>query len=205
MATEDAVNPIILIGGPPGAGKTTLAGGIAAHLGRKTITMDDLVVAARAVTTRETHPSLFPAAGQTHYEYFTNSPPERLIADSQQLANAVWPIAERTIRYQHATGTELVMDYWLFEPAKVASLEPAVVAIWLHIDPEALEQRELANDWTMGSTDPEQMHSNFMARSLWRNTYLVEQAAQFGQPVLRLSGSETREEVVAAALDVIAL
>lgn len=196
------MNSIILIGGPPGAGKTTLARAMAAHLGRKTITMDDLIVAARSVTNPETHPWLHQSGGQGHLSYFTDTAPEKLIADSAELAEGSWAIVERVVRHHRASDTELVMDWWLFEPAKVASFEPTVAVVWLYIDPAALEIRERANDWREGSADPEGMHRNFMERSWWRNAYLAEKAEALGQPVLRLTGAETAEEMLAAAINV---
>ena len=43
---------VILIGGPPGAGKTTLGRAVAARLGVVSLTIDDLFLAAKAITTR---------------------------------------------------------------------------------------------------------------------------------------------------------
>lgn len=197
------MNPTILIGGPPGAGKTTLAHSLARHLDRKTITMDDLMIAARSFTTPESHPDLYLGDGEGHLEYFTAGPPERLIGDAVRQAEASWVVAERAIRSHQASQTELVMDHWLFEPQKIAAMDPTPAVVWLYMDPEALDRREHKNPWREGSSDPERMHRNFMARSLWRNEYLAAEAGRLGQPVLRLSGSEPPDRVLQSALELI--
>lgn len=194
------MSEIVLIGGPPGAGKTTLARGLADHLEYKTISGDDLMVAARAVATPESHPALFLGGGESHVTYFTAGPPERLINDAAAMAEACWPVFERVIRSHRALDQSIVIDYWLFEPAKIAALEPIPTAVFLHIDPNALERREFNNPWRQDSPDPDAMHRNFMARSLWRNAYLAEQAEMYAMRILRLDGNESRDEVLAAAL-----
>ncbi len=49
---------VFLIGGAPGAGKTTLGSALAARLGITSLSIDDLKTAALAITTPETHPKL---------------------------------------------------------------------------------------------------------------------------------------------------
>ena len=197
------VNETIIIGGPGGAGKTTLSRAIGRSLDRKSLTLDDLVIAARAITTPDTHPPLH-SGRDGHLRYFTETPPQQLIANASELALTVWQMAERVIRHHRASKTPLVMDHWLFEPELIAALDPAAAVLWLHIDPAALERRERATDFTVGSTDPEAMHRNFMARSLWRNEYLAAEAEEYGQPVLRLTGKELPGDVLSAALSLLA-
>lgn len=198
------IEPIVLIGGPPGAGKTTLAGALATRLGWKTLTADDLIVAAKAVTTAETHPWLHRLAKIGHLEYFTDGHPEALIADGAELAEEGWSIIHAVVKRHQAIDLELVLDWWLLEPDKIAEVEPPVSGLYLHIDADALEAREWAIDgWRQGSSDPEAMHRNFMARSLWRNEYVAERAEATGQAVVHLSGTETVEEMVDRALELL--
>ncbi|MCA9946780.1 MAG: zeta toxin family protein, partial [Anaerolineales bacterium] len=65
-------NKVILIGGAPGAGKTTLGSALAVKLGVNSLTIDDLVTAVIAVTTPETHPGIHALRKGPHTEYFTN-------------------------------------------------------------------------------------------------------------------------------------
>ena len=186
---------VILIGGPPGAGKTTLARSVAGRLGFLATTVDDLVVTARLVTTKETHPGLHQVAGSV--EYFTRTPPEQLIADATELAAAMWPVVERVIQRHIAAKAPVVLDWWLFSPEAVSRVaEASVKSIWLRIDPDALEAREWANnEFRAESPDPDLMHENFMQRSYWRNDVVAAQASQLGLPVVHQPGERTVEDL----------
>ncbi|HIF73207.1 MAG TPA: hypothetical protein EYQ61_11720 [Dehalococcoidia bacterium] len=75
-----------LIGGAPGAGKTTLGRALGSRLEGISHTIDDLAVAAKAITTPETHPGLHvmtrAVTGMNSVDYFTASSVDKLIADA---------------------------------------------------------------------------------------------------------------------------
>lgn len=184
---------MLLIGGPPGAGKTTLARSVGAALDFLSTTVDDLVSTARLFTDAESQPDLHRAGGVDSVEYFTAGPPERLIDDAVALQNVMWPVLEQVIRRHVTEKGPIVMDWWLFDPDKMAnSLDGAVRSVWLHVDPVELERRERKLTWFReGSDDPERFHSNFMHRSLWRNQIVAERAAVHGLPVLHQPGDKS--------------
>lgn len=190
---------VVLIGGPPGAGKSTLGRALAASLGYGYLTVDDLLVAARVLTTEESHPEFHqmkPAGG--HVPYFTKTPYDALISDALALERASWPLVEKVISMKGETSTPSVVDWWLLRPSAVAALENhGVVSVWLHIEPEALWARERLNtDFLEGSADPDRMLENFMGRSLWRNELVASEAAELGLTVLDLNGTEPVEDLV---------
>lgn len=191
----------ILIGGAPGAGKTTLARALAAALEIDGLTGDDLVSAAAAVTTVDSHPDLHPMRGRGHLEYFTESSAEQLIADAIRFGDAAWPAVRRVIE-RRIRGAGVVIDWWLLHPAKLAAMDnPAVVPVWIRIDPAALELRERrVTDFRDGSTNPERMHATFMARSLWRNQLVLSEAARHGQLILDQPGDRDVADLVSAVL-----
>src|SRR5712691_428299 len=82
---------VILIGGAPMAGKTTVAHLLAAHLGYGCLSTDDLGEAIRAVTTKDSHPALHPMAGYDYREYYVTCSLEALIADVRREHHALWP------------------------------------------------------------------------------------------------------------------
>ncbi len=174
-------------------------------MGFVSLTVDDLVVAARGVTTPETHQALHPMAGIGHTRYFTDGPVERLIADAEAMQDAFWPAVERVIRAHAAAKGPIVMDWWLLAPHLVAALEvDNVASLWVHIDPHVLEQRERTNsDFLAGSDDPDRMLDNFMSRSLWRNQFVSAEAQRLGLPLLHQDGTLRVDALVETALEVL--
>lgn len=185
---------VILIGGTPGAGKTTLGSALATKLGVTSLTIDDLVTAAIAVTTPESHPGLHALRKGPHTEYYTNSSVQQLIADATLRHEATWPMVRQLIRKYVMMGRGIVIDGWHIRPEWVAQLQMENVwAGWLVIDPKVLEERERQQgvDFLKGSTDPEKMFRNFMGRSLWYNDLIKQQAAALQMNVLFQDGTKS--------------
>lgn len=189
---------VLLIGGSPGAGKSTLGRAIASESGYASLTVDDLVIAARALTTADSHPELHLMPRGGHLSYFTDGPKEKLVADAVAQEEAMWPALEQIISSHISSKSPIVLDWWLLDPRRVAALaDQRVASVWLYIDPMALWERERQNtDWMDGSSDPERMLANFMHRSLWRNDLVANQAEAAGLPVLHLTGEESVESLV---------
>lgn len=166
---------------------------------------DDLATAIRAVTSAESHPAFFRMVGIGHTGYFTDGSPAALIADAAELQDAMWPAVKRVARSWVARGDGLVLDWWLLSPHHVAELaDEEIDSVWMWIEPDALHQRERLNaDFLEGSTDPERMLSNFMARSLWRNQYVRAEAERLGLPVIQQHGDKPVADLVAATLEAI--
>lgn len=196
-------NKVILIGGAPGAGKTTLGSALAVKLGVTSLTIDDLVTAVVAVTTPETHPGIHALRKGPHTEYFTNSSVEQLIADATLRHEATWPMVQQVIRKYVSLGRGIVIDGWHMRPEWVAQLPMENVwAGWLVIDTAVLEARERKNDdFLEGSTDPERMFANFMGRSLWYNNLIKEEASALKMKILHQDGNKSVGALCKIVLD----
>jgi hypothetical protein len=169
------------------------------------LTGDDLLVAARALTTPESHPEFHWGDGRGHAHYFTESPREKLVSDAVDREAAMWPVVQRVMSSHLGSGAPVVIDWWLLRPATVAELgDDRVTSVWLHIDPGALWNRERSNTgWMEGSADPTRMLENFMHRSLWRNELVAGEANERGLPVLYLTGGEPVDALVDRVVELI--
>ena len=198
---------VVLIGGPPGAGKTTLGRSLAARLGFASLTVDDLVTVGRILTDEVSHPAFHKMRRVGATAYFTDSPGEQLVADSLEFEEVMWPVVEQVIASHLATKGPIVMDWWLLSPAKVAALSNSRIrSLWLNIDSVALTERERSNVEFFGEPpDSGQILANFMHRSLWRNDLVASEATALGLPVVRLSGDESPQDVVERALELLEL
>ncbi|MEJ2290378.1 MAG: hypothetical protein P8Y05_01530 [Deinococcales bacterium] len=196
---DHATIRVLLVGGPPGAGKTTLGAALSHRLRITSLTVDDLVVAARAITTPETHPGLWALSRVPVHEYFTDSSVEQLVADAAQRHEATWPMVRDVIRkHASAGGSPIVIDGWHVRPHQVAELGlDNVWSCWIAAAPEVLEQREraLLPGFLSGSSDPERMLANFLARSRWHNHLIEQQATELGLTVLHQSGDVTVDDL----------
>jgi len=180
-----------LIGGPPGAGKTTLGRALAAHLDVTSITVDDLATAARGITTPVTHADLHRVGSGP--DYFTSATPEELQDDALAERTALWPAIERVIAKRVRFGMPAVIDGWYLEPWRVAQLD-GVHPVFLHIDPEVLTARERANKDFFGGD--EHKLTNFMSRSLWWNERARTEAGQHGFPVIHQDGTKSVDALI---------
>ena len=195
---------VSLIGGAPGAGKTTLARALGIRLGVPSLTGDDILIAVRGVTTPQSHPDLHRIGTAGHTIYFTESTPESLMQDSLAQHEAVWPAFERVARKRARFGQPTVIDYWGLLPERMAEFgDENVESFWLHIDPDILRARELQNeDFLIGSSDPERMFENFMSRSLWWNEKIHTEATALGLPILHQDGTKSVDSLVDEVLGV---
>ena len=79
-----AESEVILMGGAPFAGKTTLARRLAAQQGYGLVAIDDLGTAVRALTAPQFQPALHPMAGWDYRAYYIAHTPATLIHHSMQ-------------------------------------------------------------------------------------------------------------------------
>lgn len=193
---ENKKPKVILIGGAPGAGKTTLATALVARLGMTSLSIDDLKTAAQAITTPQTHPKLHVMSRAPAVEYFTNSTIEQLKAEATQQHEAVWPMVERVVGAHATWGSPIVIDGWHLRPSWVAQLnQKNVWSGWIVTTAEVLRAREKKLAWYQESTHPDRMLENFLARSLWYNDLIREQARQQGMTILPQSGNMSVEQL----------
>src|SRR3954464_15054456 len=88
---------VYLIGGAPGVGKSTLGRELAARIGAASLSADDLMIAAKRITTAQSHPGLHIMSRLPYAEYFTTSSVEQLKADAILQHDAVWPAIESVV------------------------------------------------------------------------------------------------------------
>jgi 2-phosphoglycerate kinase len=195
---------VILIGGCPGAGKTTLGRALAARLGVDSLTASDLRTAVRAMVPDATNADLWRIGRDGPVTYFSDTPPDRLVSDAVREHAAVWPAIAAVIEYRSRFGPSIVIDGWELVPELVHGLIGAadggangsVTAVWLDVAPAELQRRErTVMAFYAAAPDPERMLANFLHRSIAWNDLVCSEAEHLGMPVLEQDGSRTVEDL----------
>jgi 2-phosphoglycerate kinase len=196
---------VILIGGAPFSGKSTVGRLIAAELGYGYASTDDIGQALRAVTTPESHPALHPMAGQLHTEYYISRPLDALMSDARRSHEAMWPAIEAIVRAHAAWGHPAVVEGWAQWPELVAKLGlPNVSSLWLIGDDQTLEARIRADtNFSAGGSDEEAMIRAYVARNAAYNSALAEAVARLGLPAIHVDAETSPQEMCEACLDIL--
>ena len=194
---------VILIGGAPMSGKTTVAHRLAATLGCGCLSTDDLGEAIRAVTTKDSHPHLHPMDGYDYREYYVTRSPDALIADISLEHRALWPALQSVIRTHATWGAPIVMEGWSLWPERVTELQlPSVCSLWFVADEQTLRERLVkAVEFYRGASDEEAMIDHYLARSFWYNARLKEAVKKFGLASIELPPQAPAHKIVEMCLE----
>jgi 2-phosphoglycerate kinase len=162
-----AASEVIVIGGAPFSGKTTLAKRLAAQRGYALVAIDDLGTALRALTTPQSHPDLHPMAGWDYRAYYVAHTPPTLIEHSRREHQALWPAIAAVIHAHLQWAGPVILEGWQLDPDRVwAVSHPHLRTCWLLVDEAVLEARLQADTaFYQGCTDVERLIRHYLARS----------------------------------------
>lgn len=193
MKSQRIHSKVILIGGAPMVGKSTIARKLAAQLEYGCLSTDDLGQAIGAVTTAQSHPAFHEMDGGDYREYYITRSVDDLIADAERRHAALWPAIARVISTHASWGDPVVLEGWALYPSTVAQLAlPNITSLWLVADDKVLEARvRTAVDFYRGASDEEAMIRHFVARSVWHNRLICRQASDLGLPTIRVADLDT--------------
>lgn len=184
---------VILIGGAPFAGKTTLARRLAARQGYGLVAIDDLGPAVRAYTSPQSHPALHHMTGWDYRDYYTTHTPATLIQYCIKGHDALWPAIAAVIAAHLTWAGPVILEGWALDPARVASLaHPQLRMCWLLVDEAVLEARLRADTaFAEGCADVERFIRHYHARSCWANDRVRQAAAHEASIIIRVGADDT--------------
>lgn len=172
---------VILIGGSPMVGKSTVAIEIAASTKCPCISTDDLGEALQTVV------PINPMQGKAFRDYYANTNEDKLLADIQQYHRALEPAIQRLVDIHSTWGNSVVIEGWALYPRFIMSIiRHNVFAVWLIASNELLEERlSNRNDFLEGNAA-----RNYLSRSKWHNDLLLQQCTVFNAHYIRINGDE---------------
>jgi len=186
-------------------GKTSVAHLLAAHLGHACICVDDLRIAASAVTEKQTHPGLHVMTGVDYRQYYVESSLEQLIHDAELQHRSMWPAIRGVIEAHLSWARPAIIEGWGFFPKDVRELtERQARAFWLVADREVLENRLRAQDtfWSSAS-NPDLMFAQYLARSLWIDQYIRQEAKSHGSRLVDVCADLSAIDIANRCLELV--
>lgn len=190
---------VILIGGSPMSGKTTLAIKLAAKYEYGCVSTDDIGEIVGTVT------DVNPMKGIDYREYYVNQSIRDLINDTSQYHQRIWPSIKHLIGIHCKWSTPIVIEGWALYPKLVKSIMcKDIKKIWLVSDKDVLEKR-LTNckDFYQGASCEEAMITKYLQRSIWHNEKIFNEITEIKDDYISVTKDLPEEEMVRRAIEIL--
>ena len=182
---------VILIGGSPMTGKSTVAVAIASKLKYPCISTDDIGEALQTIA------PLNPMQDKDYRNYYENTPLSQLSDDTLQYHKAVEPAIQRLIDIHSTWGNSIIIEGWALYPKCIQPLNSdKTSSVWLIANDELLEARLMSMSDFLDGTAAQ----NYLLRSKWHNNLLFEQCKSFNAIYILINGSESVDSLVSKIL-----
>lgn len=200
---------VIVIGGPPMIGKSSVARVIASRLGYGCISTDDIGLAIRSVTNAETHPRSHAMDGIDYREYYLAGLVDDLLADAMGMHEEMWPGIEAGIRVHASWGFPIVYEGWAMWPERVAGLMQElgnVGAVWLTASDDLLEARvRAAERFYKGASDDAALIQKFLPRNIEYNRRMMGAVERLGLESVMVTQESTTQQLADECLAVLGI
>ncbi|MCF7957983.1 MAG: hypothetical protein K9M57_05985 [Phycisphaerae bacterium] len=196
---------IVLIGGAPMVGKTTVGLKIAMELGFGYLCSEDLADGIIAVTNRNTHESLHILEQVDHREYFMSHSAARMVSDAQTRNKACWPAVERVIMNHMNYLGPIVIEGWDILPHQVRKLQvEGVAALWLTAGKDVFEQRVMQQeDYFVNTTGMEMFMQRFIERSVSYDELIRQHLDELELPRVDVKPDMSEQEIIERCMEAI--
>ena len=173
---------VILIGGSPMSGKTTLAKMLSSDLKFSNISTDDIGVILQTVV------DINPMKGFDYREYYIKRSLEDLIIDILEYHRRIFPAIERLIEIHSTWGNPIIIEGWALYPSMLKKFNNAnIQKLWLACSENVFEKRLYEDiDFYKGASDEDFMKDKYLKRSLWHNNKILNECTEFDEKVIRI-------------------
>jgi 2-phosphoglycerate kinase len=198
---------VVLIGGPPCVGKSTVARCIAARYQYGCISTDDIAKAVRSVCRALARREPDPMAGMDWRAYFATTPVDVLLEHDAASRAQIWPAIDGIVRAHVTRDDPLVMEGYALWPEQVmAAGFTATGAVWLTGSDRLLESRIRSNpEFYRGAADEDALIRNFMRRSSRHSEQMLASAAACGAAVVTVLPGHTVDEIADRCVSALAV
>ena len=187
---------VILIGGSPLSGKTTLSTILATSYGYSHISTDDIGEILQTAL------DIDPMNGLDYKEYYIKKSPEELETEAYEYHKKIFPAIERLIGIHSCWSNPLIMEGWALYPEMLKQIKGEnVKKIWLVCEPEVLQKRLVRNKpFYSDSTDKDAMISKYLGRSIWHNDKIWNECKATKDPYIYVTDGMDIKELLKKSL-----
>lgn len=198
---------VILLGGAPNTGKTTVSRLIASRLNYACLSTDDLLKAITSVTTPKSHPHFHFMAGWETQEYYVHHPVDKLILHTIERFKFFRKAIEAVVKSHVSREEPIVIEGFGLWPEEFKNLNlPDVGMVWLVADEILLDKRTRnIKPLYEGASDEERMIQNYVGRSVWYNSKVIEAVGRLDIPSIKVSDELSAEALSVALLNILKL
>ena len=193
---------VILIGGCPFSGKTTLARELAAKDKYSCISTDDLGAAVKAAVPDE---DFHPMSGVPYPEYYVKYSINELIEHAATLHRRMVPSIKAVINAHANQSSPAVIEGWALYPDWISTLPYSNTdSLWLIASQEVLLNRIRADkQFYEKCSNPELMVRQYLARCVWQNNKFMTTAVSLGMKIINVDTAADINEPVKTAYDLL--
>src|SRR3989344_1423868 len=192
---EKPQKTIVLIGGAPTTGKSTIAQLLASHLGVPWISTDQIREIMRAVASRKEHPKLFTPEDYSAERFLTEFSAEQIAAMEMEEAEEVWPGIRKFIKDDYVWKDGFVIEGVNILPHLVAkdfTNEPHIKPVFL-VDEDADRMRQIVFTrglWDDANTYSDDVKEKEVEWALLFSHKLKAEAEKYGYPLVEVKKGE---------------
>lgn len=190
---------VILIGGSPMSGKTTLAARLSACYEYSHISTDDIGEIIQTVI------DINPMKGFDYKEYYIQKTFKQLIKEAYDYHEKIFPAIERLITIHSNWSSPIIIEGWALYPEMLKHIvNENVKKIWLICEQKVLQKRLIKNKpFYTGASDEEVMMSNYLKRSIWHNEKLSNECNVTGDKYIYITNEMEIEELLQKSISLL--
>ncbi len=199
------MSKVILIGGAPTTGKSTIAPLVAKHFGLPWISTDQFRQVAFAYAKKADYPELYNSDGFTAEEFLTKFTPEEIIEREMKQGEAVWHGIDHLIKHDYNWKTGFVIEGVAILPHLVAASfknDTFLQAVFVTDTNRDMIRNVVYNRglWDEAHKYPDTVKEKEVEWVLLFNQKIKEDAIKYGFPVVEVQKNENDLGNVLASL-----
>ena len=190
---------VILIGGSPMTGKTTLATNLAIRYKCNCISTDDIGEIL------QTENDINPMKGFDYREYYIRKSAEDLATEVLRYHCKIWRATKRLIKIHSTWSNPIIIEGWSLYPKLIKNIKNEnIKCLWLIADENILKKRIIAKrSFYQGATNEVEMIFKYLQRSNWHNKKLYDEVVELKEDYIKINNNLTKKKLIDKAIDII--